>query len=259
MSPRPWSKMISAGNAAVGASETTAVGAALSQAGAIFDALAGCWGVPATKRWLPSLSAFHAFTGLVFGMGPIVHCRPGGHTVSLDPDEVALLVPECQRDLPWRAPEVSPWQILVSEFMLQQTPAARVAPIWSTWISRWPTPSSTARGRTGRDPSRMGQTRLSRRQTVARMRNRHRHRAPRHRSRRRRNPAQPAGVGAYTARAIACFAYGKRVPVVDTNVRRVVARAVHGRADSGAPSTVRDHADAALLPDNSSAPMFPRA
>ncbi|MDT5015283.1 MAG: A/G-specific adenine glycosylase, partial [Mycobacterium sp.] len=42
------------------------------------------------------------------------------------------------------------------------------------------------------------------------------------------------GVGAYTARAVACFAYRQRVPVVDTNVRRVVARAVHGRADSAA-------------------------
>ena len=59
------------------------------------------------------------------------------------------------------------------------------------------------------------------------------------------------GVGAYTARAVACFAYRKRVPVVDTNVRRVVARAIGGKAEAGNPSTVRDHADvAALLPDD---------
>ena len=57
------------------------------------------------------------------------------------------------------------------------------------------------------------------------------------------------GIGAYTARAVACFAYGQRIPVVDTNVRRVVARAVHGRADAGNPSTRRDLADVeALLP-----------
>jgi A/G-specific adenine glycosylase len=63
------------------------------------------------------------------------------------------------------------------------------------------------------------------------------------------------GVGAYTARAIACFAYGKRVPVVDTNVRRVVARAVHGRADSAA--SARDLADVeAILPNDSRAPGF---
>jgi A/G-specific adenine glycosylase len=68
------------------------------------------------------------------------------------------------------------------------------------------------------------------------------------------------GIGAYTARAVACFAYDKRVPVVDTNVRRVVARAVHGRADAGNPSAARDHADVeALLPDDDSAPMFSAA
>ena len=64
------------------------------------------------------------------------------------------------------------------------------------------------------------------------------------------------GIGAYTARAISCFAYGKRVPVVDTNVRRVVARAVHGRADAAAPS-VRDLDDVeALLPNDADAPRF---
>ena len=63
-----------------------------------------------------------------------------------------------------------------------------------------------------------------------------------------------------TARAVACFAYRKRVPVVDTNVRRVVARAVHGLADAGNPSATRDLADvAALLPENDSAPVFSAA
>ena len=49
-----------------------------------------------------------------------------------------------RRDLPWREPEVSPWQILVSEFMLQQTPVARVLSVWPDWVRRWPTPSATA-------------------------------------------------------------------------------------------------------------------
>jgi A/G-specific adenine glycosylase len=63
------------------------------------------------------------------------------------------------------------------------------------------------------------------------------------------------GIGSYTARAVACFAYGRRVPVVDTNVRRVVARAVHGRADS--PASVRDLLDVtALLPNDDDAPRF---
>ncbi|GAB3869551.1 hypothetical protein GCM10029964_002010 [Kibdelosporangium lantanae] len=58
------------------------------------------------------------------------------------------------------------------------------------------------------------------------------------------------GIGDYTARAVAAFAYGKRVPVVDTNVRRVVARAVHGAGDAGPASNTRDMADVeALLPE----------
>ena len=65
------------------------------------------------------------------------------------------------------------------------------------------------------------------------------------------------GIGAYTARAVACFAYRQRVPVVDTNVRRVVARAVHGRADAAASSSPRDLDDvAALLPNDDDAPRF---
>ena len=65
------------------------------------------------------------------------------------------------------------------------------------------------------------------------------------------------GIGAYTARAVACFAYRQRVPVVDTNVRRVVARAVHGRADASASSSPRDLDDvAALLPNGDEAPRF---
>jgi A/G-specific adenine glycosylase len=68
------------------------------------------------------------------------------------------------------------------------------------------------------------------------------------------------GVGAYTARAVACFAYRKRVPVVDTNVRRVVARAVAGQADAGNPSPVRDHTEVeALLPNDILAAEFSAA
>ena len=56
------------------------------------------------------------------------------------------------------------------------------------------------------------------------------------------------------------FRLRQPVPVVDTNVRRVVARAVHGRADAGSPSAVRDQADvAALLPNDAAAPRFSAA
>jgi A/G-specific adenine glycosylase len=68
------------------------------------------------------------------------------------------------------------------------------------------------------------------------------------------------GIGAYTARAVACFAYQQRVPVVDTNVRRVVARAVHGRADAPPSSSPRDLDDVrALLPNGADAPRFSAA
>ncbi|MEV4258311.1 A/G-specific adenine glycosylase, partial [Spirillospora sp. NPDC049652] len=48
------------------------------------------------------------------------------------------------RDLPWRAPEATPWGVLVSEIMLQQTPVVRVLPVWHTWLERWPTPAALA-------------------------------------------------------------------------------------------------------------------
>jgi len=51
---------------------------------------------------------------------------------------------EHARDLPWRAPGATPWAILVSEFMLQQTPVARVLPVWTAWLAAWPTPAALA-------------------------------------------------------------------------------------------------------------------
>jgi A/G-specific adenine glycosylase len=151
---------------------------------------------------------------------------------------------------------VTPWQVLVSEFMLQQTPVARVEPVWEEWVRRWPTPSATAAASTAdvlRAWGKLGYPRRAKRlhecATVIV---------------RDHGDVVPddvgtllglPGIGAYTARAIACFAYGHRVPVVDTNVRRVVARAVRGRADATPAST--DLADvAALLPRDATAPRF---
>ncbi|OBG15788.1 adenine glycosylase [Mycolicibacterium celeriflavum] len=163
-----------------------------------------------------------------------------------------------QRDLPWRRPGVTPWQILVSEFMLQQTPVARVEPAWLAWVQRWPTPSATAAASAAdvlRAWGKLGYPRRAKRlhecATVIAS---------------EYDDVVPSdvetlltlpGVGAYTARAVACFAYRRRVPVVDTNVRRVVARVVHGRAEAAASSSPRDLADVeALLPDDELAPKF---
>src|ERR1700712_4816446 len=51
---------------------------------------------------------------------------------------------EHARDLPWRGPGATPWAVLVSEFMLQQTPVARVLPVYDAWLRRWPTPAALA-------------------------------------------------------------------------------------------------------------------
>jgi A/G-specific adenine glycosylase len=173
-------------------------------------------------------------------------------------DELLDWYDRSRRDLPWREPDVTAWQILVSEFMLQQTPVARVLPIWWDWVRRWPTPSATAAASAAdvlRAWGKLGYPRRAKRlhecaTVIARD---HGDVVPDDVDTLLTLP----GVGSYTARAVACFAYRQRVPVVDTNVRRVVARAVHGRADAGAPSAIRDHADvSALLPNDETAPGF---
>jgi A/G-specific adenine glycosylase len=179
--------------------------------------------------------------------------------VSIDADELIGWYDAAQRDLPWRRPGVSPWQVLVSEFMLQQTPVSRVQPIWEEWVDRWPTPSATAAASAAdvlRAWGKLGYPRRAKRlhecaTVIARD---HADVVP--------DDVETLlglpGVGGYTARAIACFAYGRRVPVVDTNVRRVVARAVRGIAD--APASAGDLVDvAALLPEGRSAPWFSAA
>lgn len=184
---------------------------------------------------------------------PPVNGRP-----NISADELLEWYERSRRDLPWREPGVSAWQILVSEFMLQQTPVSRVLPIWSDWVRRWPTPSATAAASAAdvlRAWGKLGYPRRAKRlhecaTVIARD----------------HNDVVPddvevlltlPGVGSYTARAIACFAYRQPVPVVDTNVRRVVARAVRGLADGGSASAVRDMAEvSALLPKNGTAPTF---
>ncbi|WP_129977268.1 A/G-specific adenine glycosylase [Rhodococcus sp. Q1] len=152
------------------------------------------------------------------------------------------------RDLPWRRDGVTGWQILMSEVMLQQTPVARVAPIWEEWVRRWPVPSSMAASSQAEVLRAWGTLGYPRRalrlhECAGVLAAEHDDRVPEDVDVLLSLP----GVGAYTARAVACFAYGQRVPVVDTNVRRVVARAVHGRAEPGNPSTTRDLADVEVL------------
>jgi A/G-specific adenine glycosylase len=188
-------------------------------------------------------------------MAPIVQDRRS----MIDSGELLTWYAREQRDLPWRRKGVTAWQILVSEFMLQQTPVARVEPIWRDWVARWPTPSATAAASAAdvlRAWGKLGYPRRAKRlhECAIEIAAEHGDEVPDDVDTLLTLP----GIGSYTARAVACFAYDRRVPVVDTNVRRVVARAVYGRADS--PASVRDLADvAALLPNDPDAPRFSAA
>jgi A/G-specific adenine glycosylase len=158
--------------------------------------------------------------------------------------------PGAARDLPWRRPGTTPWGVLVSEFMLQQTPVARVEPRWLDWMQRWPRPSALAAAPRAEVLRAWGKLGYPRR--ALRLHEAARVIATEHGD---SIPASVAvlealpGVGSYTARAVAAFGHGRRCPVVDTNVRRVVARAVHGAGDAGPARTRADLADVeALLP-----------
>jgi A/G-specific adenine glycosylase len=164
-----------------------------------------------------------------------------------------------RRDLPWRADGYPAWGILVSEVMLQQTPVARVIPRLDEWLACWPTPAALAAATPGdavRAWDRLGYPRraLNLHAAAVAITERHGGIVP---SDVEELLALP-GIGHYTARAIAAFAYGERHPVVDTNVRRVLARAIDGVADAGPPSTRRDLAamEAQLPTDEGNARLF---
>src|SRR6188768_4038546 len=136
---------------------------------------------------------------------------------------------EHARDLPWRRPEATPWAVMVSEFMLQQTPVARVLPVFDSWIATWPTPAALAAAPSGeavRAWGRLGYPRRALRLHAAATAivERYGGRVPSAYDDLRSLP----GVGDYTAAAIATFGFGRRHAVLDTNVRRVLARLVTG-------------------------------
>ena len=156
------------------------------------------------------------------------------------------------RDLPWRRDGFGAWGILVSEFMLQQTPVSRVIPRLEEWLARWPTPADLAAvppSEAVRAWSRLGYPRRALWLHAAAVQITQRH-----------GGVVPSdlhdllaltGIGDYTARAVAAFAYGHRHPVVDTNTRRVIARAVAGAGEPSPPSRGRDlEAMGVLLPQS---------
>jgi A/G-specific adenine glycosylase len=159
------------------------------------------------------------------------------------------------RDLPWRRPDTTPWGVLVSEVMLQQTPVRRVLPAYEAWLTRWPTPATLAADAPGeavRQWGRLGYPRRALRLHAASvaMVERHDGQVP---SSYEDLLALP-GVGAYTAAAVASFAFRQRHAVLDTNVRRVLARLLDGREHPPPTLTAAERRAAeALLPDEPAA------
>ena len=153
-----------------------------------------------------------------------------------------------RKHLPWREPGCSTWGVFLSEVMSQQTPLARVEPIWREWMDRWPTPSAlaaTAPGEAVRAWGRLGYPRRALRlhEAATAMVARHGGEVP-------GTPEELLalpGVGAYTAAAVSSFAFGIPEVVVDTNVRRVLARTLEGKAF---PNLTLNRAEARLAADS---------
>ena len=144
-------------------------------------------------------------------------------------DRVLAWYDEHARDLPWRSEQATAWGVMVSEFMLQQTPVSRVLPVWMAWMESWPTPADLAAAGPGaavRGWGRLGYPRRALRlhEAATTIVANHGGQVP---SSYHALLALP-GVGDYTASAIASFAFGQRHVVLDTNVRRVLARVVDG-------------------------------
>ena len=155
------------------------------------------------------------------------------------------------REFPWREPGFGAWGVLVSEFMLQQTPVARVIPLLEAWLERWPTPSSLAGDAPAeavRAWANLGYPRraLWLHRAATQIRDLHDGVVPRDVE----ALLALTGIGDYTARAVAVFAYGDRHPVVDTNTRRVLARAIDGRAQPDPPARRDLDAMTAILPQS---------
>lgn len=146
-----------------------------------------------------------------------------------------------QRDLPWRREGFTPWGQLVAEMMLQQTQVDRVVPKLHAWLERWPTPADLAADSPAEAIRMWDRLGYPRRALWL-------HRAAEQIVTRFGGDVPSSvddlltltGIGDYTARAIAVFAFGLRHPVVDTNTRRVLARAITGLSEAPAPHTARD-------------------
>lgn len=156
------------------------------------------------------------------------------------------------RPLPWRDPDASAWSILVCEVMSQQTPVVRVLPRWEAWMERWPTPADLAAAPASEvliawDSLGYPRRALRLQETAAAIAERHDNVVPDDEATLLALP----GVGAYTAAAVASFAYGRQAVVLDVNVRRVLGRAFAGVEHRPASLTAAERRwAAALVPEH---------
>jgi A/G-specific adenine glycosylase len=142
--------------------------------------------------------------------------------------EVLAWFEENKRDLPWR--KSTPWGVLVSEFMLQQTPVNRVLPIWIEWMERWPTPEDLASAKKSellKAWGRLGYPRRALRlhESATIIAKEFNNQVPQTLEDLRKLP----GVGEYTAAAIMAFAHKKESLVLDVNIRRLFSRLLDGQ------------------------------
>jgi A/G-specific adenine glycosylase len=134
---------------------------------------------------------------------------------------------ENRRDLPWR--HTDPWGVLVSEIMLQQTPVARVLPIYIQWMKRWPTASSLAQATPAEVITAWGRLGYPRRalrlhECAKVITSEYGGAIPESETQLRKLP----GIGEYTSAALVAFAFSGRSLVLDINIRRLYSRVIDG-------------------------------
>lgn len=146
------------------------------------------------------------------------------------------------RDLPWRFGRATPWGVLVSEVMSQQTQMSRVVPYWTDWMARWPDARALAEAPKAEVITAWGRLGYPRRalrlQECARVvAEDYADKLPRTYDELTALP----GIGDYTASAVMSFAFGERIAVIDTNICRVLSRVflASNRAGSDQPGRTR--------------------
>ena len=152
--------------------------------------------------------------------------------------EISAWFKKNKRDLPWR--KTDSWGILVSEFMLQQTPVNRVLPVYNQWMERWPTAAHLAKATPAEVITAWGRLGYPRRalrlHECAKVISKElKGKIPTTEVELRKLP----GVGEYTAAAMVAFAFSSRSLVLDINIRRLFTRLFDG-AESPTTSATKE-------------------